>query len=143
MNIILIGLSDKINHAPLDSATKSGALIDKIIDKLEYKCVKLNLVNYAPIDDNGKLRYPNKDEIINGYKKIKFIINQNQPCIVVCLGRIVADFLDTKLDNIIKIKHPSYISVYKKQFTNQYILESVEAINKMIQKNHKTSCKLS
>lgn len=48
--IIFIGLSDKIGCIPLQSDTKSGMLIDKIIKNINAKSYKINLVNFPPVD---------------------------------------------------------------------------------------------
>lgn len=128
MKVIFIGLSNKIGKDPLASDTISGALVDDIINKLNMKCIKTNLVTFAPLDCNGKLRYPNEREKNVGFVELKKLYLSNKPCILVCLGNKVFDFLDNKLENLIKIKHPSYIAVYRRNSVNDYIVEASDLI---------------
>lgn len=128
MKIIFVGLSNKPNKNPLDSSTLSGALIDRVIEKLDFECLKTNLVNFAPINENGKLRYPDMAEKNIGYKYLKKLLDKNQPCIVVSLGSVVTKYLDNKIDNFISIKHPSYISIYRRNDIDCYIDDVVNKI---------------
>lgn len=123
--ILFIGLSDKKGVLPLQSGTKSGDIIDKIIKDLNEDCYKINLVNFVPLDDNNKLRYPNKVEMDKGYENLKEIINQIKPDLCVLLGNIVIKYLSPKLHNFIGIIHPSYIFVYKRKYIDSYINETV------------------
>lgn len=132
MKIIFVGLSNKINCEPLASSTKSGAIVDQIIAKIDFGCIKTNLVNFAPVDMNGKLRYPNSEELEAGFDDLRLIIDKNNPCIVVGLGLIVCKNLDKKVDNLVKIKHPSYISTYRQHQKDDYIQDSVNEITKLL-----------
>lgn len=134
MKIIFVGLSNKINLEPLASSTKSGALINEIITQINCDCIKTNLVNFAPVNVKGKLRYPNSEEMEIGFDNLRSIISQNEPCIVVGLGAIVCKKLDKKVENFVKIKHPAYISTYKRHQKSEYILDSVNKITKILQK---------
>lgn len=132
--IIFIGLSNKIDTEPLSSQTVSGALIDKIINNLEFSCIKTNLVNLAPINDTGKLRYPNEVEKDQGFSDLKLLLQNNSPYIAVCLGKNVADYLQGKIDNTntLYIKHPVYIAVYRRKDSDLYVQNTVDMINHMI-----------
>ncbi len=134
MNIIFVGLSNKINCEPLDSSTKTGVLVDEIIDCLECNCIKANLINFAPIDKNNKLRYPNNAEIEVGFREFEKLLVISDRYVIVGLGDIVCKYLDNKVNNLVKIKHPSYIVTYKKQLKNDYIRESVCEIEKIVKK---------
>lgn len=129
MKIIFVGLSNKINTKPLDSNTISGALIDEIINGLNFECIKTNLVNFAPLNENGKLRYPNQHEKDCGYIDLKKILQTNNPSLVVCLGDIVYRYLENKLENVVKIKHPAYIAVYRRAEKEHYIASSIDLIH--------------
>jgi uracil-DNA glycosylase len=127
--VLFIGLTDKIGLEPLDSSTNSGKLIDLMIAKLEYNCHKINLVNFAPIDSNGKLRYPDKSELDKGFCDLKKTIESLRPDLCVLLGNKVSDFLsDKQIGNSLKIKHPSYIYVYRRKYIADYVEESVQLI---------------
>lgn len=132
MKIIFVGLSNKIDLKPFDSTTKSGQIIDKIIDNLDDTCFKMNLVSYAPLDENNKLRYPTKKEIekaIPDFLKQVDIIN---PDIIISFGNIVSYELE-KLEQtkyrLIQKKHPSYVTVYKHKQINDYIDDILLSIN--------------
>lgn len=133
--ILFIGLSNKEGCEPLESGTKSGDLIDNIINKLNEDCYKINLVNFAPLDDKGKLRYPNKSEMDKGYKNLKVFIENLNPDLCVFLGNIVNKYLSNKITNYIKIKHPSYMAVYKRKYTTNYIDDTVNLIQKQLCNN--------
>lgn len=132
IKIIFIGLSNKVNKTPLSSGTISGDLIDKIINNLKFQCIKTNLVNFAPIDKNGKLRYPNIEEKNKGFETLEITLENNSPYIAVCLGRGVSDYLNNKVDNILSIKHPAYIAVYNRKDISIYINDVVDRINSII-----------
>jgi len=132
ISIFFIGLSNKIGKEPLSSETLSGALVDKIIDVINFKCIKTNLVNHSPLDRNGKLRYPNIEEKNNGFKSLSLKLENNKPYIAVCLGKKVSDYLNNKVENQINIKHPAYIGVYKRKDTDLYIKSTIDNINAMI-----------
>lgn len=132
-SVLFIGLSNKVGCTPLQSGTKSGDLIDKIIEKVKSNCYKVNLVNFAPLDENNKLRYPNKEEMDLGYMNLEKVINELQPCICVCLGDKVCKYLSKKLEVFISIKHPSYIAVYKRKEIDTYINETADFINEILE----------
>ncbi|MDD3452903.1 MAG: hypothetical protein PHN42_01325 [Bacilli bacterium] len=132
MKIVFVGLSNKKNLKPFDKKTKSGEIIDQIIDALDDHCYKLNLVSYAPLNDDNKLRYPTKLEIIKERPKFLREIKKINPDIIIGFGNIVGNELKKiKLINnklIIK-KHPSYIYVYKRKEINNYIEDTISEIN--------------
>lgn len=134
-NVLFIGLSDKVGCTPLQTGTKSGDLINKIIEKVNSNFYKVNLVNFAPLDENNKLRYPNKEEMDLGYINLAKVINELSPCICVCLGHKVSKYLSNKLNDTINIKHPSYIAVYKRKEIDIYVDESAELINKRLKED--------
>jgi uracil-DNA glycosylase family 4 len=130
--VVFVGLTNKINKSPLASDTLSGKVIDDIISGVGGTCIKTNLVNFAPINNSGKLRYPTKAEKDNGFSTLTNLLEKNRPNIVVCLGNIVGDYLVDKIDNVIKIKHPAYVAVYKRGDLNNYIVSTTVFINDRI-----------
>ena len=130
--IFFIGLSNKVGKEPLSSETLSGALIDKIIENLKFECIKTNLVNFPPLDYNGKLRYPNTEEKNQGFKSLKLTLERNSPYVAVCLGKKVSDYLSGKVESLLSIKHPAYIAVYKRKEVDLYIKNAIDSINKMV-----------
>jgi uracil-DNA glycosylase family 4 len=147
MYVIFVGISNRSNSlgelAPLDSSTPTGKIINSIEARLNRECLKTNLVNFTPLGDNGKIRYPNKEEIEVGLIECLEFLRTHSPCLVFLLGKIVEkeilESLNTEKikENIYRfggsiilasVYHPSYIHTYKKQLTDQYIDEIVEIV---------------
>lgn len=133
MKIIFLGLSNKKDLLPFDESTNSGKIINDIINKLDDKCLKLNLVQYAPLDKNGKLRYPNKKEINNSIPIFLKTVKSFNPDLIIGFGNIVKDEIskiDLLKNKIIFKKHPSYIFVYDRKNINNYINDIINDVNK-------------
>lgn len=151
--IFCVGLSNKEGKLPLDSTTNSGKIIDKLETKLNHNIYRINLVDFAPLDNNGKLRYPNKKEMNEGALKLIEKINIYKPKYVILLGSKVSDEMEKHLniklspnsfkdsnfnyyghevDGVIyiKVQHPSYINVFKRKFIDNYINGIITEINK-------------
>jgi len=125
MKIIFLGLSNKKDLLPFDESTNSGKIINEIINKVDDECLKLNLVQYAPLDKNGKLRYPNKREIDNSIPIFLKTIKSFNPDLIIAFGNIVKNEI-SRIESleykVIFKKHPSYIFVYDRKNINNYIL---------------------
>ena len=122
--VVFIGLSNKKDKEPFDKTTNSGKIINEVINHLDCKCFKINLVPYAPLNESGKLRYPTKEEIKKALNDFKKTIKKLKPDCIVGLGNIVNKELKKikKYQNILICEtHPSYVYVYKKRELNQYI----------------------
>lgn len=133
MKIIFLGLSNKQDLLPFDESTNSGKIINGIINKIDDECLKLNLVQYAPLDKNGKLRYPNKKEINESIPLFLKTIESFNPNLIIGFGNIVKNEIskiNSLKNKIIFKKHPSYIFVYDRKNLNNYINEIVDDINK-------------
>jgi len=62
--IAIVGISNKPNCSPMDDTTNTGKIINMIIEYFpEIEFYKTNLVNFAPLNELGKLRYPTKQEV--------------------------------------------------------------------------------
>jgi uncharacterized membrane protein YcaP (DUF421 family) len=136
MKILFVGLSNKINKEPFDKTTNSGEVIHQIINKTGHECYLINLVQFAPLDKNGKLRYPKRSEIKQEIPKFIEYINKLNPDLIIGFGKIVERELgqiDIKNKNIIFKVHPSYICVYKRKLLDIYIDDVVESIEKNLQ----------
>lgn len=128
---MLLGLSNKQDLKPFDSSTNSGKIVDMIIEKLpDITFEKRNIVPYAPLDKNGKLRYPNREELIDGNNSLVKIIDEFG-CVVL-FGKIVQNTInnDHRFSHKKKIiaKHPSYIWVYKRKLIEEYVNQIVDKI---------------
>ncbi len=129
--ILFVGLSNKPNLKPFDTKTNSGKVVDMIIDRLGCDCFKVNLVNFAPIDENNKLRYPTKIEINDQLAGFIDYLNQLKPDLAISFGTIVSDKLrkiETLKDKVLFKQHPSYIYVYKRKDLDSYIEDIVKDI---------------
>lgn len=142
-DVMWVGLSAKkvkdleISY-PLEEDTNSGKIIKEVEDRLSnVKFYKTNLVKCLPLDETGKIRYPNIEEmnacINNLIKEIQFL----NPKIVFLLGNNVSNFVEKyihknniKLDIYFKkIEHPSYIYVYKRKNKQDYINRLINYIS--------------
>jgi uracil-DNA glycosylase len=132
MKIIFIGISNKENKEALDANTATGKIIWQIENALNsygIECVKTNLVSSVPLDEAGKIRYPNALELGLGVELTTSLIKENSPCLVFLLGRIVEKSMRgicIEGTTFIPLKHPSYISVYKRMDIPKYVDEAIE-----------------
>ena len=145
-----VKISDKLD-IPLSNNTNSGKLIGSIEFFLpNVKFHKTNLVKCLPLD-NGKIRYPSKNEMKVCSSHLKDEISYLNPKIIFLLGKQVASFVlkefkikDFNLDDdfnytshsvgnniLIPIHHPSYILVYKRKKIQNYINNIERIINKI------------
>lgn len=144
--ILWVGLSDKIGEPPLSIKTNTGKIVHEIeLNLQDFQHHKTNLVNFAPINKKGKLRYPTLEEMDFGFKRLQTKILNNDFDIIVLLGQKVSDIfakhlkmdINFKTDfmtvfnfeiKIISIKHPSYIWIYKRKYLDQYRQEIIKQI---------------
>lgn len=142
--IFWVGLSAKKaldGESPLSENTNSGAIIHKIEEQLEgISTYKTNLVKCLPLDNNCKLRYPNKHEIDDCFNNLREEILTLSPKIVFLLGEKVYTSVGKHLNlsferfdgfnysyvkyeetYYIPIHHPSYIYVYKRKYIDEYV----------------------
>lgn len=157
-SVMWVGLSakkiDQISFfdTPLASNTNTGKIIDDI-EKMNplLSFYKTNLVKCAPLNDDGKLRYPNQKEKDICISNLKKEIKTFNPKIVFLLGNEVKNsveklynvhFIDTKefnLDSIklngvqyVPIQHPSYIYIYKRKRIDEYLNSVNEKIREIL-----------
>jgi hypothetical protein len=120
--IIFVGVHNKSDLKPLDSKTKTGKIVDKIINKLpkDYIWVKTNLFNqeYLPLDDYEKY--------IEEWYWTNLPTNYD---IVILLGKDVQKHFNIELKRIIKVNHPA--SIYGKEKEGVYINLILKEINKL------------
>lgn len=132
MKVLFVGLSNKKDKEPFDKLTNSGKVVYEIIDKINCEYKLLNLVNYAPLNKDGKLRYPTKKEIKSSLPSFLESVKDYQPSMIICFGKMVYDELKM-IDDVNKIiiyeKHPSYMYVYKRKDLSNYIEHIINYIN--------------
>lgn len=127
MRIIFVGIHNKPGMKPLDSKTKSGKLIDAIIDLLgdDVECVKSNLFNSDSL--------PPEEAFEAGFRDWVNRIDWNSNDIVVCLGELVSDQLYHRLVQTLKLPHPSRMWSAQSQidYINNAVVEILQLKNKI------------
>ena len=144
-DIMFLGISAKIkekeDEMPLSENTNSGKLIKMIEGRLleensNILCYRSNMVKCVPLNEDGKIRYPDNLEIENCIENLEYELNIVKPKVVVFLGRLVEKYLKKKIIelgyNVITIYHPSYIYVYRKKEIEKYVEESSKNILKYV-----------
>ena len=144
-DIMFLGISAKIkekeDEMPLSENTNSGKLIKMIEERLveenhNISCYRSNMVKCVPLNEKGKIRYPNSLEIENCIDNLVYELSVVKPKVVVVLGRLVEKHLKKKINelgyNTITIYHPSYIYVYRKKEIEKYVEESSKNILKYV-----------
>lgn len=143
-DVMWVGLSAKkvadinVNY-PLENNTNSGRLIEEIEKKNPYiKYYKTNLVKCLPLGENGKIRYPSKEEMSVCVNNLFIEIETVKPKTIFLLGDVVYKFVNNYIkknninldSDIVKIEHPSYICVYKRNQKNEYITKVTDEIER-------------
>lgn len=144
-DIMFLGISAKMKETedemPLSENTNSGKLIKMIEERLleennNLLCYRSNMVKCVPLNEEGKIRYPDNLEIENCIQNLEYELNIVNPKVVVFLGRLVEKYLKKKIIelgyNVITIYHPSYIYVYRKKEIEKYVEESSKNILKYV-----------
>jgi DNA polymerase len=154
--IYFVGLSAKPMCEHLAPETRTGNIIEQIIHHLpSVKTIKTNLVKTPPIDQEGKLRYPNPNEMKIGWDELQNEMNQTFPNLLVTLGQQVSFFLRSQMgvqpakpqlpadfsyesylsqskSNILSIHHPSFVFVYRRKDIENYVENVVLSILSLI-----------
>lgn len=155
-SVIWVGLSAKIatyeGEGPLSPKTNSGELLHNV----EGKCpnvpmYRTNLVKCVPLNEEGKLRYPNRKEIDVCLPHLKNEIDELAPQIIFLLGGKVIDAVShyfsvefEKWDKFnysfskyhdmyfVPVHHPSYVYVYKHKMIDEYVNGLVNVIRQLL-----------
>ena len=144
-DIMFLGISAKMKETedemPLSENTNSGKLIKMIEERLleennNLLCYRSNMVKCVPLNEEGKIRYPDNLEIENCIENLEYELNIVKPKVVVFLGRLVEKHLKKKINelgyNTITVHHPSYIHMYRKKEIEKYVEESSKNILKYV-----------
>lgn len=160
-DVMWVGLSAKMvenveEASPLDSNTQTGKVISEIedmVDTLHY--YKTNVVKCAPLNDLGKLRYPNRAEIDLCIGNLKQEIDCLNPKIVFLLGGDARSAVERKYKirfekkrelfqykgvsvgsvTFYAVEHPSYVSIYKRKRIDEYKQAIAAAIEEVMMLN--------
>lgn len=157
--VYFVGLSAKPRCEHLDPETRTGSIIEQIIQDLPtIKAIKTNLVKTPPMDSTGKLRYPNLNEMQSGWNQLRYEMNLKYPDVIVTLGQQVSLYLRSQMGvqpakqqlpsdfsygsylsryryKIISIHHPSFIYVYRRKEIEYYIESVVLSISALVAEN--------
>lgn len=155
--VFWVGLSAKMikssDEIPLSPHTNTGMVIQKIEETLgAVSTYKTNLVKCVPLNEQHKLRYPNKKELDTCFFNLQKEIQELSPQIVFLLGEkvcsTVGKHFNIKFDKwdeynysykqcdgiyYVPIHHPSYIYTYKRKTMEQYINSIGNIINFLLQ----------
>ena len=119
--IIFVGVHNKPNTPPLDSSTKSGKLIDRIIKRIDCEAIKTNLfdVEYYP---------KNISERVSLVQKWVDCHKPQKNDVIVVLGGLARKSFPLLSDPLtIFIHHPS--SVWSKTAKATYVQKAVLQIH--------------
>ena len=154
--IFWVGLSAKITldseEGPLSPTTNSGNLLCKVEERCaNISTYRTNIVKCAPLNEKGKLRYPNKKEINVCLPHFDDEIECLSPRIVFLLGNKVTEAVSKKYSinfkkwnnfnyefqkykdlYFVSIHHPSYVYVYKRKYISEYIDGIENVIKKLL-----------
>ena len=121
--IIFVGVHNKPGMQPLDSKTKSGKLIDRIIEKLDIVCYKTNLFDCDYLPEKSQLPILSFDWI----ERVKIVDGD----IIVLLGATVHKYFPPLPPefNPIKVHHPA--SKRSHAAMEEYVNEVFELINNL------------
>ena len=123
--LIFVGLHNKPYLAPLDSSTKTGKLIKRIIDKLpdDIQIVKTNLFD---ID-----YFPDETETPDLVREWYWAHLPTKDDLIVLLGQATQMYFETWIDHedlkIIKVAHPASKRSHKDM--DDYVENVVELFN--------------
>lgn len=122
MRIIFIGIHNKEGMTPLDSKSKSGQLIDRIIEKLPaYDCIKTNLYD----DDEMPVNKNKPGLSLDWWRRI----NPLKDDILILLGKEVQNNMYYHYSREVYLKHPSV--VWSKVNKEKYVSSTVAEINQL------------
>lgn len=137
-------------NIPLSANTASGKLIKIIEDELKgVDTYRTNLVKCLPLDEKGKIRYPNSEETD---ACIGFLLNEIdilKPKVVFLLGEHVSlsvehyfkvgwrhwnthEYFDIDGVYYVPIKHPAYVHKYQQKKVDEYIDYVVETTRRLL-----------
>jgi DNA polymerase len=149
--VFWVGLSAKKitcdGEKPLSPTTNSGSILCDVEKRCgDVAMYRTNLVKCLPLNEIGKLRYPNKSEIDSCLPNLGSEINELSPRIIFLLGTKVMDaigrYYSLAFDKwnefeyaikryknmyLVPVHHPSYIYVYKRKRIDEYV-NSLERI---------------
>ena len=157
--VYIVGLSVKPDCEHLDPETKTGHVVQQIINRLpSAKIIRTNLVRTPPLNKDGKLRYPSESEMALGWDELKSELHQTGYQLLVALGYQVSSFLRSQmgirptrsqlppdfsyrdhvpssLSPILTVHHPSFVLIYRRKHLENYINNVVGSISYLLSRS--------
>ena len=154
--VFWVGLSAKKTTSegekPLSPSTNSGSILCRVEEHCEgIAMYRTNLVKCLPLDEAGKLRYPNKNEIELCLPNLNSEVDELSPQIIFLLGGKVIDAVsrhyslsfekwnefdyavtEYKSMFFVPVHHPSYIHVYKRKRIDEYVSGLERVIQRLV-----------
>lgn len=124
MKVIFVGIHHKQGMRPLDSRTKTGKIVDRIItgiDDPEMEFIKTNMFDAYEIPVTAKEK---ASHILNWKRKYEPVM---QPNIILALGYEVKRYLVVgQVFSAIRITHPA--ALFGTKAVDEYVSETIELI---------------
>ena len=157
--VYIVGLSAKPHCEHLAPETQTGHIVEQIAQCLpSVRIVKTNLVKTPPIDEQGRLRYPNQNEMQLGWNELQDELYRTAPNLLVTLGQQVSSFLRFQMgvqptkphlpsdfscesyllqsaSCILSVHHPSFVYVYCRKDVDNYVANVVLSISSLVFKS--------
>ena len=158
--VYIVGLSAKPNCEQLDPETKTGYVVQQIINRLpSAQVIRTNLVRTPPLTKDGKLRYPSKSEMVLGWNELRNEVHQTCPQLIVTLGCQVSSFLISQMGiqptrlqlppdfsykdqtllsllPILPVHHPSFVLIYRRKHLENYMDNVADSISYLLSRNN-------
>jgi len=120
MKIIFVGIHDKEGLPPLCSTTKSGQIIDKIIERLPTDCTKFEKKNLFPVE---YLPYD-----IQERERMIDVFEIEEEAYYITLGKVVSEAFAGLNVHFFPVHHPGYICRFARSTQERYIDTIVEQV---------------
>jgi hypothetical protein len=105
MRVIFVGVHNKPDMLPLDSRTRTGRVVDRIIAELpDFQCIKSNLYDIDYFPQNRTLELDN--QWVDRWKEMVVLQPDD---VVVTLGQCVNEVFRKARVRSVKVGHPSAI----------------------------------
>jgi hypothetical protein len=119
--VIFVGIHNKEGKQPLDSSTLSGKIIDEIIKRVDYECIKTNFFNTGYLPKNPERHLKLSEWYSN--------TNLRAGDIVVLLGYDVREAYDDFRKNFavhmilneIRVNHPAARGLDREKYINNIV----------------------
>jgi len=124
MKVCFVGIHHKEGKTPLDSSTKTGMIIDRVIENVGAKC-QFEKKNLFPT-----YTLPSKDF----RDRISSRFNVQNGVLYVLLGNVVRDHFPAQwINSILKARHPGFVMRRGELSVDEY----VENLTKSILERHR------